>query len=560
MELATRKILDRSFTALACLSILFMGLVVLILIVPILWRGSDAFWFQGTVEQRRLEYAQFKRGRGRDLEGELAAVRAARQPVFDLVVRYRQEIEGEVASARRCFARGKEALPAENAGQAEIIARMIGDAVDLHKQELRESIRHRQEDLQKKDAPIHFLRGEIDAAEKSLALLDAERQTLLAKGRDAVLDRLDPVAAAQFEGTLIQVEKQLTAPLDRLGVVEELLRELLGALPGDPDPVLMRQAYGQTRWDRALVKLHELQFREEWVRTTDGAQAGLTKRLVPRREEFAGTSFTAFFELMSEENARQMLRPQPTFYWRFLFDDSYDSHLFGGIWPELLGTFYLTLGAMLFAVPMGIIAAIYLAEYARDTALVSILRSCISTLAGVPSIVFGLFGLAFFINTVRVSDSKSVLAGALTLALLILPTIIRASEEAILAVPLAYKEAAMGLGASHGYTILTVILPAALPGILTGIVISMGRAAGETAPIIFTAAVSMGLPLGLTEVFSQPTPALPWNIYNLCSESEVVDEIVHVQFGMVLTLVGLVLLLNAAAIVFRARIQRKLRG
>ena len=138
--------------------------------------------------------------------------------------------------------------------------------------------------------------------------------------------------------------------------------------------------------------------------------------------------------------------------------------------------------------------------------------------------------------------------------------VIRASEEAIRAVPGTYKEAALSLGASKWRTVLTVILPAALPGVLTGIVISMGRAAGETAPIMFTAAVSVGKPLWPWQALSQATPALPWNIYNLCTEHQAVDEIRHVQYGMVLTLVMLVLLLNAAAIVMRARISRKLRA
>jgi len=183
-----------------------------------------------------------------------------------------------------------------------------------------------------------------------------------------------------------------------------------------------------------------------------------------------------------------------------------------------------------------------------------------STLAGVPSIVFGLFGLAFFINTLHVSPGKSVLAGALTLALLVLPTVIRASEEAIRAVPQAYKEAALALGAGRWHTVLTVILPAALPGILTGIVISMGRAAGETAPIIFTAAVSVGAAPGLLELFDRSTPALPWNIYNIATEHAAADEIRHVQYGMVATLVAIVLALNLAAIVLRARVARKQRG
>jgi phosphate transport system permease protein len=185
---------------------------------------------------------------------------------------------------------------------------------------------------------------------------------------------------------------------------------------------------------------------------------------------------------------------------------------------------------------------------------------CISTLAGVPSIVFGLFGLAFFINVMHVSPSKSVLAGSLTLALLVLPTVIRASEEAIRSVPKAYREAALSLGATRGRAVLTVILPTALPGILTGVVISMGRAAGETAPIIFTAAVSVGEPISLLETLSHPSPALPWNIYNIATEHVAVDEIRHIQYGMVFVLVGIVLILNLAAVLLRARIARKLKG
>jgi phosphate transport system permease protein len=339
--------------------------------------------------------------------------------------------------------------------------------------------------------------------------------------------------------------------------VKGLLRELLGPLPGELETVMLRQHYGQTRWDRAQVKLGQILFNEQWDYSEKSSMG--KKMLLPRRQFFTGTQLEPLFPYL-KNNLVQMLRPRLVFYWRFLTDTSLDSHFFGGIWPEVLGTFYLTLGAMLLAIPFGIIAAIYLSEFASAGRLVSMLRVCISTLAGVPSIVFGLFGLAFFINTLHLSSSKSVLAGSATLALLILPTIIRSAEEALKAVPHTYKEAALSLGASQMRMVLTVLLPAALPGILTGIIISMGRAAGETAPIIFTAAVSVGQPLKIWETLSQPTPALPWNIYNLATEHQAVDEIRHVQFGMVLTLVLLVLLLNLAAIVIRARISKKMRG
>jgi len=357
------------------------------------------------------------------------------------------------------------------------------------------------------------------------------------------LDNMDPTRRRGYR-----------APLKE---IKSLLRELLGPLPGELEAVMLRQQYGQTRWDRALVKLKAIMYSEEWD-YSDTRSMG-KKVLRSRQKTFAGTRLEPMFPYL-ENNLASMLRPRFTFYWRFLTDLSLDSHFFGGIWPEILGTIYLTLGAMLLAIPFGIIAAIYLSEFAAGGRLVSLLRVCISTLAGVPSIVFGLFGLAFFINTLHLSSSKSVLAGSATLALLILPTIIRASEEALKSVPHAYKEAALSLGASPLRMVLTVLLPAALPGILTGIIISMGRAAGETAPIIFTAAVSVGQPLKLWETLSQPTPALPWNIYNLATEHQAVDEIRHVQFGMVLTLVLLVLLLNLAAIVIRARISKKMRG
>ncbi len=337
--------------------------------------------------------------------------------------------------------------------------------------------------------------------------------------------------------------------------VREGVAELLGPEPGEPLPALTRKMYGQTRWTKAQEKLKEIRFEESW----DYSAGAGRKVLTSRQPLFDGTALAPLFPLL-ERDARKLLRPRLTFYPRFLTDVSIDAHFFGGIGPEVLGTMYLALGAMLIAVPLGIIAAIYFQEYAKEGPVMTFLRSCVNTLAGVPSIVFGLFGLAFFINTMHVSSGKSVLAGALTLALLVLPTVIRSSEEAIAAVPRAYKEGAMALGAGPWRTILTVILPAALPGILTGIVISMGRAAGETAPIIFTAAVSVGKMIGPTEIASQPTPALSWNLYNLCTEHEAVNEIRHVQFGMAATLVVIVLALNLVAILIRARVARRLKG
>jgi len=381
----------------------------------------------------------------------------------------------------------------------------------------------------------------------------AAETRLVQAAREPVYRMLDEFESRLKAGEVENADERY----EELDEIRELINRLFGPRPGESVPVLMRDRFGKTRWDKAQEALHRILYKETWD-YTDPTQMGL-KVEVPRVRSFKNTALEPMFAYL-EENIENMLRPRLTFYWGFLFDESHDAHFFGGIWPEMLGTLYLVLGTMLFAIPVGVIAAVYLAEFAVQGKVVSLLRTFIATLAGVPSIVFGLFGLAFFINTLKISDSKSVLAGSLTLALLVLPTIIRAAEEAIKAVPRTYKEASLSLGASRIHTVARVILPAALPGILTGIVISMGRAAGETAPIIFTAAVSVGKPLGLLEGLNQPTPALPWNIYNLATEHEAVDEIRHVQFGMVFTLVLLVLMLNLAAIILRARVSKKLRG
>ena len=405
-----------------------------------------------------------------------------------------------------------------------------------------------------------FFTGTIEHRRLMLEKFDRGNQAKVETEIEAARIAREPVyrLLTAFEQDLSLAEaaekRRYAKPLREL---KKALHSLFGPDPGESRPLLMRDQYGQTRWDRAQIKLAAVLYREEWD-YSDPTRSGI-KILKPRQDDFANTRLAELFPRI-EMDLNAMLLPRPTIYWQFYFDESFDSHFFGGIWAEILGTFYLTVGAMLFAVPLGVTAAIYLTEYAAEGRLISILRTCIGTLAGVPSIVFGLFGLAFFIGTLGVSDSKSVLAGALTLALMILPTVIRASEEAIREVPATYKEAALSLGAARWHTIISVILPAALPGILTGIVISMGRAAGETAPIIFTAAVSVGKPLALWQTLSQPTPALSWNIYNLATEHEAVDEIRHVQFGLVLTLVCLVLLLNLFAIFLRARISRKLRG
>ncbi|MDO9559305.1 MAG: phosphate ABC transporter permease PstA, partial [Syntrophales bacterium] len=172
--------------------------------------------------------------------------------------------------------------------------------------------------------------------------------------------------------------------------------------------------------------------------------------------------------------------------WDFITKPPTHSMTQGGIMPAILGTIYLTVGAISIGLPLGVASAIYLTEYARQGRMIRLIRVGINCLAGVPSVVFGLFGLAFFVIIFKFGSS--ILAGSLTLGFLILPTIIGASEEALKSVPKTFREASLALGVSKWQTIFRIVLPNALPGILTGSILGIGRAAGETAPIMFTAA------------------------------------------------------------------------
>ncbi len=240
--------------------------------------------------------------------------------------------------------------------------------------------------------------------------------------------------------------------------------------------------------------------------------------------------------------------------WTFLTQPPIDSMTRGGILPCIVGTVCLSIGAILVALPIGVASAIYLNEYARPGRVLRIIRLGINNLAGVPSIVFGLFGLALFV--VWFDFGVSILSGALTLGAMTLPIIIGASEEALRAVPDTYREASLGLGATKWQTIYRVVLPASLPGILTGAILGISRAAGETAPIMFTAAVfySPSMP---SSIFDE-IMALPYHIYVLATAGTEIEATRHLQYGTALVLIVLVLGLNLVAIVYRARLRRRL--
>lgn len=233
--------------------------------------------------------------------------------------------------------------------------------------------------------------------------------------------------------------------------------------------------------------------------------------------------------------------------WDFIFKFPENGMREGGIFPAILGTIYLMIGTIIFALPIGIFAAIYLNEYASKNRITRIIRLSIINMAGVPSVVYGLFGLGFFVLFLRFG--KSILSGSLTLALMVLPIIITSTEEALKAVPDTYRQASLALGASKWQTVSKVVLPQALSGIITGSVIGIGRAAGETAPIIFTVAAfsTPGLP---NSIFDQ-VMALPYHLYVLATQ--VSNPPKDIQWGTALVLLILVLFFSMTGSIIRVR-------
>ena len=239
--------------------------------------------------------------------------------------------------------------------------------------------------------------------------------------------------------------------------------------------------------------------------------------------------------------------------WEFLSQKPREGMKAGGIFPAIIGTIYLIIGTIIISLPIGIFSAIYLNEYATRNKFTRIIRLSIVNMAGVPSVVFGLFGLAFFVLLLKFG--KSILAGSLTLAFLILPVIITTTEEALKAVPGTYRQASMALGASKWQTITKIILPQALPGIITGAVLGIGRAAGETAPIMFTVA-AFSQPNLPHSIFSQ-VMALPYHLYALATQVTNPPEDKQWGTALVLLIIVLFFAIIGTSIRTRARLRKK---
>ena len=542
MHLKIRENWNRLFTIFSAGSIVILIAALLLFLVPMLSKGLTAVIFRETVEFRKMQAELFDRGNPESLQEETEETEKVRQEIYAILDEFSRGIDTE-----------------QLGDEAKDLYRDYGDEL-------------RYQGIPKEE--YKALRSQAKTIRNHL--LDAFETV----DKDEIAEHLDAIESSQspdtFQGT--SVEKMFAIAtdfreiittvdlskreiyIDELQKVKEEIYSLFGPRPEKDTPQLAMKRFGATRWDIAQKHLNYLLWQEKWVPSEDGQSlvSKQVRRDDPQEGSFAGTTLAPLFSL-TEETLQTTLKPRFTIYWQYFIDDSTPGHYFGGVGPEVLGTLMLTMLSMCFAVPLGIISAAYLVEYAGDNSIVKLIRICINTLAGVPSIVYGLFGMAFFVS--YLTKHPGILSASMTLALLVLPVIIRASEEAIRGVPQTYREAAMGLGAGKFRSFLTVTLPAAGPGILTGIILSLSRAAGETAPILFAGAAALApLPDFTGKWWLQETRALSYGCHDITVGDKLAMMVPHNQYGMVMTLIVLVLCLNGVAIVIRSRMSKKLRG
>ena len=250
-----------------------------------------------------------------------------------------------------------------------------------------------------------------------------------------------------------------------------------------------------------------------------------------------------------------LIRGAGAINWEFLTGSPTNGMTSGGIFPAIVGTLYLTVGAMIFAFPIGILSGIYLNEYAGKAWLVRFIRMMTNNLAGIPSIVFGLFGMALFVSYLNFGDS--IIAGSLTLGLMVLPIVIRTTEEALKQIDDSFRHGSLALGATKLQTIVKVVLPMAFPNIITGLILSIGRVSGETAPIMFTA-VAYFLPHLPTSIFDQ-VMALPYHLYVISTSGTDIETSRTIAYGTAFVLISIVLALNLLANALRRYFGKKVK-
>ena len=551
MNLKLRQTTDKIFTISSGFAVVLMILALVLILGPIFIKGSSAVFFKGTNEFRKMQYNLFDRGDIKELNAERDEINKARKPALDVYMNFAAGLDTESLHklTKKIYRNYKKQLA--NQVDAHSITKKQARKLKKLAKKTRDNIL----DALESDAKSDALKSIVKA--KSLAENPAFKNTAAVE-----YVRITSTYKTVVETVDLKKRKEYAKSLSK---VKEILRRLFGPLPGEETPAVQFEQYGSTRWDMAQIELDSLLWEKKYVKQEGSEQ--LVEKKVRRAKSFEGTPMEDFFGII-ERDAEKMLNPKSTVYLNYFTDKHTVSYFFGGVGQEIVGTLYITVLSMLFAFPLGVITAAFLAEVkpqGKHSGIINIvlriIRTCINTLAGVPSIVFGLFGLAFFVLKVQpalgLSKEVSILAGAMTLAVLILPVIIRASEEAIRSVPVYYREASLALGASKLRTFITVTMPAALPGILTGVILSMSRAAGETAPLIFTAVAMTGITAA--SVFDS-TQILSYGSMDLATGAREGMRLPHKQYGMVMTLILLVLLLNITAIIIRWRVSKKLRG
>lgn len=535
-----RNLVDKLFTSLTYLSVVLLTGMLLFILAPMIWRGSGAVFFKGTVEFRKMQLELFERGDPQAIAAEQQKVAKYRDNVYRMLSEFKSGVDRTAITER-----------------VRNIYREYGRQLKFKNIEGEKYSQYRSEARQVRDMLEESLASfDRDVVQENLAaVLEFKDKEFFS---DTVAEEFFEIALSYRNDIKDADLKKLEEYTVQLGELETLIDKLFGPRPGTEPPAMAMNRFGATRWDMAEQTLHRIKYVKKWHQVSPDKPMEMT--LVPRKESFEGTVIADLITYI-DENAHATLNPKPTVYWQYFIDDSMPGHYFGGIGPEIFGTLLLTVLGMLIAVPIGVTAAAYLVECAGDNLPVRIIRMCINTLAGVPSIVFGLFGLAFFVLYVfpvtGAPSTPCVLAAALTLSVLTLPVIIRASEEAIRSVPMTYREASLGLGAGKFTTFMKVTMPAAMPGILTGVILSLSRIAGETAPILFTGAVALGpIPGSIFE----PTRTLSYGSWDMAVGDRLAQEVPHNQYGMVVTLILLILLLNMMSIYLRSRMFKRLRG
>jgi len=583
-HLFVRLSFNHGFTGLCVVSVGLLVLVLFLVLGPLLTNGFEAFLFRGTVEHRLFLRQQFSRGNAEKLQTEWETSQAARKPVYDLLGRYiwlaPEPYTTLVSKLDRKTREQNEAKLNEISHRVEIYADdPSGHETEVAKLETeqehlgkinklsRQIARYfgnlceteDRDKLESEYTKIMQIAEENDLTGFPIAGTIALSHQYFEAAKDAELSlRTTPTTVdpnLTYAEAYLQIRNRVTGADGNGALLGPQNREGIDHLPPEI-------RYGATHWSMAKNHAAKLKETTVWQSCFDdnGNVLPSVERKIERRTIFENTSLAGINEIITivDRDLATMMLPRWTFYVGYFFDPATAGHFLGGVGRELLGTLLITICSIIIAFPIGVATAAYLVEVANDGWITQTLRLCIGTLAGVPSIVFGLFGLAVIVE--YMTGKPCILAGSITLALLILPVIIRASEEAIRSVPQTYREASLGLGAGRARCFFTVTLPAAMPGILTGTILAMSRAAGETAPLLFTGAVATGSLSFGSNILMQPTPILSYAAYDIAVGDRLAELVPHNQFGLVAVLIMVVLTLNVAAIIIRGRIAAKLRG